>query len=517
MSSSFAACQNSNLDWHLAGLLDQAAERYADRPFIVGPGALTYGRASSQSRRIAAWLRREGVKRGDRVMIITMNRPEVPLMVFGVARIGAIFCVLNNTIKAYGLRQIVSQVKPSVVLLDKTTAELANEVGDATIVWADNGSHRQGGVGYGDVLAEPDPGAQPFPGIDLDSVCLLYTSGSTGVPRGVTITHDNILFTTAAIQERLCYQAEDVVGVFLPLSFDYGLYQVFLSAAAGASVFIGRPEFADLKLVSKLAAYDISVLPGVPTLFAAMLKVLSRHPRSLPKLRSVTNTGAHLPLAYIAQMQEMFPDLQIFAMYGLTECKRVSILRASELGAKLGSVGRPLAGTEAYVVGEDGQRLPPDSIGELVVRGRHVTKGYWRAPKETRQRFRQSAPEAPRELYTGDLCRMDADGYIYFVGRNDSQLKHRGFRISPLEIEAAACDIEGVSEAALVQVKDRDLLHLFVTVTETKIGAPQVIEILAERLEPFKVPEQVSILSELPKTPNRKLDRKRLIELAQGT
>lgn len=352
-------------DWHLSGLLDQAVEIHGNRSFIIGPNPLTYNEAASQTRQMATWLQKVGVRRGERVMIITMNRVEAIMSALAVVRIGAIFTIINNLIKTYGLRQIIDQVKPTVVVLDETTAVLADEIDEAIIVWVGGGRHPDSGVEFREILTEPDIGQQKFVGLDLDPACLIYTSGSTGVPRGVVISHDNIRFSTAAIQERLHYKPDDVVGLFLPLSFDYGLYQIFLTIQAGASIFIGHPEFVGLELISTLTLYKISVLPGVPTLFAGMLKLLNRNPQPLPNLRCITNTGAHLPPVYIEKMHQHFPNVKIFPMYGLTECKRVSVLLPDELEAKPKSVGRPLAGTKAYVVGEDGRTLPAGAIGEL--------------------------------------------------------------------------------------------------------------------------------------------------------
>ena len=497
-------------DWHLAGLLDQAAGVHPERLFLVGAKTLTYGEAASQTRRIAAWLQNQGVNCGDRVIILTMNRPEVALLAFGVGRLGAIFVIINNAIKSYGLKQILAQCEPSVVVLDETTLALADDIAGARIVFVGESKPAAAQFSFNEIIQTPDPGPQRFPGIDLDPVSLIFTSGSTGKPRGVALSHDNIRFVVAAIQERLQYRPDDQIGVFLPLSFDYGLYQIFLAAQAGASLFVGRPEMIGPEILKILATQEISVLPGVPTLFAAMLKMLERGPHALPHLRAVTNTGDKLPRAYIEQLLKFFPSLRVFSMYGLTECKRVSILLPEEMAERPGSVGRPLAGTEVYVIDEEGRRLPPGEIGELVIRGRHVALGYWQEEEETRQRYRCDIRTGRRELHSGDSCSVDAGGYLYFQGRKDTLLKHRGFRISPLEIEEAACAIPGVSEAGVVKSDDADRLHLFVSVKDKDLTPAQVLAELQKRLEPVKIPDRVHIIAELPKTANRKVDRKLL-------
>ena len=498
-------------NWHLAGLLDRAAALHPDRPFISGLNPVTYSEANAQTRKIAAWLKTNGVKRGDRVVILTANRPEVAMLAFGVSRIAAIFVVINNAIKTYGLQQILEQCEPTMVVLDETTAALAGDIKGAKLVFLGAGNPQAMHATYSEMLQVDDPGPQKCPGIDLDPVCLLFTSGSTGKPRGVTLSHDNIRFVVAAIQERLQYQMDDTVGIFLPLSFDYGLYQVFLAAQASAGAFIGRPDMIGPEMLKILAGQKISVLPGVPTLFAAMLKMLERSPQALPALRAVTNTGDKLPRAYIDSLLKFFPALRVYPMYGLTECKRVSILLPEEMAERPGSVGRALAGTEVYVVDEECRRLPAGEIGELVIRGRHVALGYWRAEAETRQRYRHDILTGMRELYSGDSCVVDGEGYIYFHGRKDTLLKHRGFRISPLEIEEATCAIPGVNEAGVVKTEADGFLHLFVSVKDAALTPAKILGELQKRLEPVKVPDRVHLISELPKTANRKLDRKSLL------
>ena len=501
---------NSIHNWHLGSLLDRIAESRGDFPFVIGANGFTYAEAASWTRKVANWFRRVGVKRGDRVMIVTANRAEAALVAFSAARIGAIFTIINNSVRAFGLQKILEQCEPAIVVLDETSIELASVIDGSTIIWAGNCALAEDGRRLDEIVREPDPGALMFPGIDLDPVCLIYTSGSTGEPRGVVVSHDNIRFSLVAIQERLCYKAEDIVGLFLPMSFDYGLYQVFLTAQVGASIFIGRPEIAGPELVSMLTLHKVTILPGVPTLFVGMLKLLNRRAQWLPHLRCITNTGDHFPQKYINKILHHLPKLQIFLMYGLTECKRVSILRSEELEERPNSVGRPLAGTEAYVVGGDGKRLPPGAIGELVVRGRHVTLGYWKASEETTRRFRQDHFGTSRELHTGDYCRMDQDGFLYFFGRKDHLLKHKGFRISPIEIEDAVCRIEGIIEAGVVKSEDDDQLHLFIAVVTQGITRQDVLKELRKRLERFKVPENVYTVGELPKTNHGKLDREKL-------
>ncbi|WP_461784012.1 class I adenylate-forming enzyme family protein [Prosthecobacter sp.] len=493
--------------WTIASYVREGARRWPEREYLKhGDESLTYAEAWRRIASITTWLDAKGVGRGDRVVMVTENRIETVLLFFAVAQIGAIAVILHPQMKPEGLRRILEQTEPKLCLLEPATAALREEFGETPLVWADGGVRAP----FAEWIATPEPKPVPFPGIDQDPAFLVFTSGSTGTPRGVILTHDNVRFVSAAIQERLQYQAEDRVAIFLPLSFDYGLYQLFYAAMVGASVFIGRPEMAGPELPRILAAQEISVLPGVPTLFGGLIKMQRYRPVALPKLRVITNTGDHLPQSYIQSLRELFPQARLFPMYGLTECKRVSILLPEELAAKPESVGRALDGTEVFAMDANGHRLPPGETGELCVRGRHLALGYWRAPDETAKRYQFIGEGHSRVLVSGDFGSVDAEGFLHFHGRSDFLIKHKGHRLSPAEVEEEACRILDVVAAGCVKDEARDQLCLFVSVSREGLDEKTLIMALSAKLEPAKVPNRVIILPELPKTGNQKVDRKAL-------
>ena len=493
--------------WTMASYVCEGARRWPEREYLKhGDESLTYAETWRRIASITTWLDAKGVGRGDRVVMVTENRIETVLLFFAVAQIGAIAVILHPQMKPEGLRRILEQTEPKLGLLEQSTAALREEFGETPLVWADGGVRTP----FAELIAAPEPKPVPFPGIDQDPAFLVFTSGSTGTPRGVILTHDNVRFVSAAIQARLQYQAEDRVAIFLPLSFDYGLYQLFYAAMVGASAFIGRPEMAGPELPRILAAQEISVLPGVPTLFGGLIKMQRYRPVALPKLRVITNTGDHLPQSYIQSLREFFPQAQVFPMYGLTECKRVSILLPEELAAKPESVGRALDGTEVFAMDAHGQRLPPGETGELCVRGRHLALGYWRAPEETAKRYKFIGEGDSRVLLSGDFGRVDAEGFLHFHGRSDFLIKHKGHRLSPAEVEEEACRILDVVAAGCVKDEARDQLCLFVSVSREGLDEQALIMALSAKLEPAKVPNRVIFLPELPKTGNQKVDRKAL-------
>jgi acyl-CoA synthetase (AMP-forming)/AMP-acid ligase II len=323
------------------------------------------------------------------------------------------------------------------------------------------------------------------------------------------LSHANVDFVTQAIMARLQYRETDRIGVFLPLSFDYGFYQVFYAMMSGAALFIGRSEMAGPELPLILARHEITVLPGVPTLFAGLIKMQSWRPVALPHLRMLSNTGDHLPLPHIRQLQKLFPAACVFPMYGLTECKRVSILLPEEIDAHENSVGRALDGTEVWTESPDGQRLPPGEVGEFIVSGPHVGLGYWRAPEETAKRYR-ALPDGSRLLVTGDYGAVDAEGFLHFQARSDFMIKHKGHRMSPVEIEEAACRLPQIVAAGCIKDEAQDKLCLFIASTGGPLEDAEILTALAQHLERAKLPDRVIHLPELPRTANQKVDRKAL-------
>lgn len=282
----------------------------------------------------------------------------------------------------------------------------------------------------------------------IDSSCLgylIYTSGSEGKPRGVAARCRQILFCIDSINKILEHRSDDRILSALPLSFDYGLYQIFLTFSAGAHLFLlsGR-RFQ--KIPGMLVKYKITGWPGMPFLFRLLEKTRMLERVRTPNLRYITSTGEVFPVSLIQRLETLFPETFIIPMYGLTECKRVSImpLDADILSKKRGSCGIPLPNTRVYL--RDVQ--PETGIGELVVCGPNVMDGYWNAESETKQYFVLNE-KGHHTLYTGDLFLIDEDGYLFFQGRKKRIMKIRGCRISCAEVELSAESIEGVEECAV--------------------------------------------------------------------
>jgi long-chain acyl-CoA synthetase len=234
-----------------------------------------------------------------------------------------------------------------------------------------------------------------------------------------------------------------------------------------------------------------------------------------PCLRYITNTGAALPTQHIMKLRELFPQTRVYSMFGLTECKRVSYLPPSQLDIRPTSVGKAMPNVEVYIVDEQGHRLPPGQVGELVVRGSNVMQGYWELPEETAKMLKPGPLPGERVLYTGDLFQMDAEGYLYWIGRKDDFIKSRGEKVSPKEIENVLYSLEGVALAAVVGVPDKILGQAIKAVITLQEGAhltdKDILRYCAKHLEEFMIPKLVEFRTSMPRTSNGKIDKKELV------
>jgi acyl-coenzyme A synthetase/AMP-(fatty) acid ligase len=524
----------------LGDLLDAAAERWGHKTAVVsGTRTHSFVQMRDAARLTEAEVRRLGVRRGDRVAVVVDDFPDAIAWMLGVARRGAIYVLLNADTTAYAAEHVLRDSAPVLMLasMDSEARRCASAMGVPVVdvrafgrapemvieTVIDVAGHAE--AARPDMQTTPGtPATQATPGtpgppatqrtpatpathpdgpISSDIASILYTSGSTGRPKGVTGTHANMVFAVDVIARRLRLRPDDVIGCVMPLAFDYGVYQVLLGLLTGAHLVWGRGAAAGPGLLAFLTDNEVTVLPVVPGLAQNLDRLTRRAHHTLPPLRVLTNTGAAMSVDLRTRLQQAYPDMQVYLMFGLTECKRVSILLPEELPTKAASVGRPLDDTECVIVDGEGRPLPPGEVGELVVRGPHVTLGYWNDPERTAARFRPWGPFGERVLFTGDQCWLDSDGYLYFRGRDDDVYKANGFRVSATEVAMAAEEIDEVEEAYCLPGHGGDAPLLVVV---SKLRAHVVRERLARLLEWFKVPDHIVVVERMPLNRNGKVD-----------
>jgi long-chain acyl-CoA synthetase len=506
----------------IESLLEERARQDPEKIALVcGAERRTYAALDAEANRLARALATRGVRRGDRVAVCLDNSVELVVSLFGVLKADAAIVLVNPTTKGEKLHHLLlDSGARALVVSDKKLEGIdaahlrTNDL--RTVLVVGRPVRRPPDVlAWEDALANEEPTRLPRTGIDLDLACLLYTSGSTGHPKGVMHTHRSLLSATRSIAEYLDVAASDVVLSVLPLSFGYGLTQLLPTFLAGGRLVLERSFAFPQVTLRRIADERCTGFAMVPTIAALFLQNdLARF--DLSALRYVTNAGAGIAPEVLKELRRRLPNVRIFPMYGQTECIRITYLPPEEVDRRPGSVGRGMPNQEMWIVDEQGRQLPNGATGELVVRGSHVMRGYWNLPEETEKKLRPGPIAGERVLHTGDLFRVDEDGWYHFVARKDDVIKTRGEKVSPREVEDVLYALDGVLSAAVLGMPDALLgqaVHAFVVKKAgSALDEQAVLRHCVKHLEDFAVPKRVEFLEELPKTPNSKVDKNALRE-----
>jgi long-chain acyl-CoA synthetase len=485
---------------------------------VCGNQQLSYAEVDQAATRLANGLLTLGVERGFRAAVYLPNSVEAVVSIFGILKTGGVFVMINPSTKPQKLSYILNNCEASVLIASAREADnllqikqdVRSLLTEILVPDLPDGFHPPEFKSYTAIQAEYPVDIQKTTGtIDLDLACLIYTSGSTGDPKGVMSDHSNIDFATDSIIRYLENREDDIVLNALPLSFDYGLYQLLMVFKFGGKLVLENGFAFPAAILKRMESERVTGFPGVPTIFSLLLQ-MDTSVYDLSSLRYITNTAAALPPNHILQIKQRFGWVRLFSMYGLTETKRTLYLPPEQLDARPASVGKAIPGTEVWLEGEDGQRLGAGQIGELVVRGRHVMRGYWNDPVESAKRFRPGPIPGERVCYTGDLFTMDSEGYFYFVARKDDIIKSRGEKVSPIEVERVIFSLEGVTEVAVVGVADPffgQVIKAFVVCKNKAITEIEVLAYCRAHLEDFMIPKYVEFRDELPKTLSGKIKK----------
>ncbi|WP_164783700.1 MULTISPECIES: class I adenylate-forming enzyme family protein [unclassified Mesorhizobium] len=502
--------------------LTHTASRVCDKVALVcGGQRVTYGELEARSNAIAQHLAAAGVARGDRVMIFADNTVETVVAFWAVLKANAVVCIVNPLTKSDKLDYLLNDCRPTALITDRHLHSIFSEPARncpslrRVIVSGPIIDAELAGLPHAvrwDSMVAADSSVPPARRcIDIDLAAIIYTSGSTGEPKGVMLTHRNMTAACTSIASYLKLCEDEVILNVLPLAFDYGLYQMIMAFRTGARLVLERSFAFPAQILGLIKQERVTGFPGVPTIFAALSDLKSLKDHDFSSIRYVTNTAAALPLKHILMLQDLFPDARIYSMYGLTECKRCTYLPPEDLERKPLSVGVAIPNTEMWIVDEHDKPVGPDVVGQLVIRGATVMKGYWGKPEATARKLKPGPLPGEQVLYTGDYCRMDAEGYLYFIGRGDEIIKSRGEKIAPKEVENALLDIPGVREAAVIGVPDELLgqaVKAFVVIEQGRIvGEKQLQKECQRRLENFMVPKSIVIVPSLPMTDTGKLKK----------
>jgi acyl-CoA synthetase (AMP-forming)/AMP-acid ligase II len=507
----------------LHGLLAASTERNPGKAAFVKAGSSTsYAELEDRAARLAAGLASLGVGRGDRVAIVLDGDVDYLVAFYGVLRAGAAAVPLCPDTRTGPLVHALAHSGARAVILDAANLRwLDGHAGEvpalAAVIVRGGGALAEPGhlasVSYSALLEGPrgqDAGAG-----DDDLAALVYTSGTTGRPKGVMLSHRNLVANTRSIVSYLELGPEDIAGMVLPFYYVYGNSVLHTHIAAGATIAqVGSMTFV-AQAVEALARFRCTGLSGVPATFARLSSFAAFARYDLGALRYLTQAGAAMTPALVQKLRELFPGRRIFVMYGQTEASaRLSYLPPERLDDKLGSAGMAIPGVTLRICDPEGRVVPSGQVGEVVAEGANVMLGYWQDPEATARTLR------PEGLRTGDIGHMDEDGFLYLHGRESELIKSGGHRISPAEIENAIAPLRGVHEVAVCGVPDVMLgqaIAAFI-VSDADAATPltrkAVLDACHQHLPQFKMPTQIRVVASLPRTENGKLKRATLVEWA---
>jgi len=494
-----------------------AVERPDKVALICEKTRLTYAQIDEMSNRLAQAFREHGVQDGDRILFYLLNGAELVVSIFAALKANAIFSVVDYANTFDSLRHIAADCAATALVTYDHQAEAATRLlGEIpSLRFAVLAGQKAIGpvsnlLSFDAIQAAYPADDLPQRRIDSDLAYLIYTSGSTGQSKGVLVTHRCILFTVHSGIEYLGLSEDDVHTSPLPLSFSPGINQLFQTFRVGGTLILERSFAYPAMTLRRMAAEQATSFAAVPTILSLLLQAdPGRY--DLSRLRFISSIGAALAPSIIQQLREKLPQVAIFSTYGMAEASYSLGLDPDQIEQRPTSVGKPFPGTQAWIVDEDGQRMGPNEIGELVLRGGHVRCGYWNNPASTAQRFRPGPTPGEAICFTGDMFRTDAEGYFYFVGRSDEIIKSGAKKVVPREIENVLYSLEGVLDAAAVGIPDPLLgqaIKAFVVPTaqaRDSLTVENILHYCHQKLEEYKMPRRVEIRESLPKTPSGKI------------
>ncbi len=502
-----------------AQFLDRVAEA-PDRVAVHHRGSnVTYGELAGRAEAVASWLHARGLQQGDRVAVLIPNSAGFIAAYLGIQAAGGIVVALNPDTTPHELTNTLGDCAPFGLITgaaaESALVQAAEKLPSVQVlVRAADGAAPD----YPKQWHVPDwKEAEGYSANDLprfpqlgDIAQIIYTSGTTGKPKGVTLSHGNVAANCGSIVEYLNLTSEDSVLVSLPFFYSYGNSLLFTHLAVGGRLVLANDTVFWNRVLDLMQREQTTGFSGVPSTYAMLLHKSDFRAREFPHLRYLTCAGGGLAPAVVERLQEIVPDVQLFLMYGQTEATaRLSTLMPHEVETKLGSIGRGIPGVQLSVLDEANAPVEPGEVGEIVACGDNLMQGYWNDSEGTARVIRAEG------LRTGDLARVDEDGYIFIVGRKSDIIKSGAYRINPKELEEVILKLPGVAEVAVVglpdEIQDEAIVAFVVkSPNEMEIAVEDIVEHCRRHLPRYKMIREVRFVDNLPKTPSGKIRRNAL-------
>ena len=492
---------------NLASLLTESAARTPDAPAVrLGEVELSYAELDERSARLATLLREKGLQQGDRVGVMLPNVPEFPVTYYGVLRAGGIVVPMNVLLKR---REIAFYLEDSGAKLLLAWHGFAAEARDGA---ADAGAEpiEVEPAAFAAALAEHEPSADVAATAEDDTAVILYTSGTTGKPKGAELTHANLARNAEVSSRTTCeIAAGDVVLGALPLFHSFGQ-----TVAMNASLRVGAcltlvPKFDPGEALTTMQSDRVTHFYGVPTMYGALLHHPERERFDTSSLRTCITGGASMPVEVLRGFEEAF-GAKVMEGYGLSETSPVACSNHPDRERKAGSIGTPIEGVEMQVVDEDDNTVAQGEVGEIVIRGHNIMKGYWQRPDATEEAMRGGW------FHSGDMARTDEDGYFYIVDRKKDLIIRGGYNVYPREVEEVLYEHPKIREAAVLGVPHdewgEEIGAAVVLHDGEELSAEEASAYVKDRIAAYKYPRLVWFVDDLPKGPTGKI-LKREIEI----
>jgi long-chain acyl-CoA synthetase len=495
---------------NLAQNLLDSAEQHPDQLAVkLDDFQLDYKTLAGATARAAGWLRSKGVGPGDRVAIMLPNIPHFPILYYGALRLGGVIVPMNPLLKGREVQFYLEDSGAKVLLAFHGFAEAAQTGAE--------------GAGAECVLIEPGKSeaevlaADPVEGLEDraedDTAVILYTSGTTGKPKGAELTHANLMNNVERCLGLFTPQPGDVILGALPLFHSFGQTCGMNTSIKAGSLLTLIPRFDPEKALEILQRDGCTVFQGVPTMYGALLNHPGREDYDTSKLRLCASGGASLPVELLNAFEEAF-GCKVLEGYGLSETSPVASFNHPDKERKAGSIGTPIEGVEMKVVDDDGKDVPTGEVGEIVIRGHNVMKGYWNRPDATAESIKEDG-----WFHTGDMAKVDDDGYFFIVDRKKDLIIRGGYNVYPREIEEVLYEHPAVREAAVVGVPHDELGEEVGAAVSLKEGQSvtedELRDFVKEQVAAYKYPRKVWFVDDLPKGPTGKI-LKREIDAPAG-
>lgn len=490
----------------LVSLFAHSANRFPHAEAVVYKNQrISYEQLWREANNVSAYLTKNGLKKGDRVALLMENSPHFVSAYYGVLACGGVVVALNTAAKAKDLHNWVAHSGAKWMIADVKHPELSHVSeagnGECKVVTVDLQVFPLG-------LDHMASGTETMQ-VHLnshDTASIIYTSGTTGAPKGVTLSHGNLLANIQSILNYLQLSEKDRILNVLPFYYSYGNSVLHTHLAVGATVVLQNSLAYPHQVVQSMVDERVTGFSGVPSTFALLLSRVNLSEYDLTGVRYMTQAGGKMASAQIQRLLDAVPGIEFYVMYGQTEATaRIAYLPPVKLFEKLGAAGIPIPGVSVQIRNEQGEIVPPGTVGEIFVHGENIMQGYWENPEATQKVIHDGW------LKTGDLAYMDAEGYIFIQGRNSEMIKAGANRISPQEIEEVITELDAVAEVAVVGVPDDILGEVIKAVVVKRNGqdiAQRDIQAHCRKnLAMYKVPKHIEFAHELPKTASGKIRR----------